>query len=584
MAKTTSDLLADRLIAWGVDTIFGFPGDGIDGFFNALRTHQDRLKFVQVRHEESAAFAASGYAKTTGRLGVCVATSGPGGIHMLNGLYDAAMDSQPVLAITGETLHDMIGTHYQQDVALNKLYDDVAVYSERVMGPNHVVNAVDEAIRRALSFRGVGHISIPKDIQTWTTDEEPRSADNVPGHSGDHWSALQPLPPLPEIQRAADVLNRAQRVVILAGQGAKRARVELEQVADILGGVIVKPLLGKEVVPDDSPFTTGGNGLLGTRPSYEAIKSCDAILIVGSTFPYETFYPDPKTVPGVQIDILASRLGLRFPAQVGLAGDSTAVLRAMIPLLQRKTDRGFLETAQKGVADWWRLMEERGTRTDLPMKPQVVSWELGKLLPDDTIVCADTGTVTTWIARQWKLRGNQKFIASGLLATMACGLPYAVGAAFGNPGRPIVAFCGDGGLTMLICELATIVKYKLPVKVVVIKNNVLGEIKWEQVVLGGDPQFGVELQPIDFAKVAEGFGLAGFNLERPQEARNVLQQFMAHPGPALVQCVTDPNEPPMPPHLDLEYAKNFAEAVLHGQHQPLNIAKHIVKDYAEQVV
>lgn len=584
MAKTTSDLLADRLIAWGVDTIFGLPGDGIDGFFNALRTRQDRLKFIQVRHEESAAFAACAYAKTTGRLGVCVATSGPGGIHLLNGLYDAAMDSQPVLAITGETFHDMIGTHYQQDVALNKLYDNVAAYSERIMGPNHVVNAVDEAIRRALTARSVGHISIPKDIQTWTTDDEPRSQDNVPHHSGDNWSGGQAMPPAADIQRAADLLNKAQRVVIFAGQGAKRARAELEQVAESLGAVIVKPLLGKEVVPDDSPYTTGGNGLLGTKPSWDAVQNCDAILIVGSTFPYESYYPDPTKVPGVQIDIIPSRIGLRYPVQVGLPGDATTVLRALLPLLQRKSDRGFLEQAQRGMEDWWKLMEERGTRTSVPMKPQVVSWELGKLLADNTIVCADTGTVTTWISRQWKLRGTQKFIASGLLATMACGLPYAVGAAVGNPGRPVLAFCGDGGLTMLIGELATIVKYNLPVKVVVIKNNELGEIRWEQMIMGGDPQFAVELQPIDFARVAEGFGLPGYTIERPEDARNVLQQALAHPGPALVQAVTDPNEPPMPPHVEIEYAKNFANAVLHGQGDVLSVGKHIARDYAQQVV
>ncbi|MGH7221627.1 MAG: thiamine pyrophosphate-binding protein, partial [Gemmataceae bacterium] len=480
MAKTVTDLLLERLIDWGVDTIFGFPGDGINGIFEGLRTHQEKLRFIQVRHEEAAAFAAVGYAKFTGRLGVCLATSGPGGIHLLNGLYDAKYDNQPVLALTGHTFHDLIGTHFQQDVDLDKVFMDVCVYNERIMGPNHVHNIVDEAVRMALARRGVAHLTIPKDIQEWTADEAPRSSMNIAQHSGDTFESASPLPASALLRQAADILNAGKKVAILAGRGALRARKEVLDAAERLGAPIVKPLLGKAVVPDDSPYTTGGIGLLGTAPSQDAMKDCDTLFIIGSNFPYVQFLPRPGQAKCVQIDLDAARMGLRYPVDVPLVGDCRRILENLLPLLQPKKDRTFLETAQKNMKEWNELMEERSNRKDKPMKPQVVAAKANKFLADDAIVISDCGTVTTWTSRYVKMRDKMLFSCTGMLATMGNGLPYSVGAAIAYPGRQIVCFAGDGGFTMLMCELATIVKYKLPVKIIIIKNNTLGQIKWEQ--------------------------------------------------------------------------------------------------------
>lgn len=580
----TSDLLVQRLIDWGVDTIFGLPGDGINGVFDALRTHREQIKFVQVRHEEAAAFAACAYAKFTGRPGVCIATSGPGGIHLLNGLYDAKMDGQPVIAITGHTFHDLIGQHQQQDVALDKLFDDVAVYSERVSGPHHVENVVDEAFRLALSRRGVAHVNLPKDVQLWEEDATKRSKRNVKGHSAVLFEATRSLPRRETLQAAADVINAGGKVAIMAGRGALGAREELERLAEAAAAPIIKPLLGKGVVPDDSPYTTGGIGLLGTTGSQKAIENCDTLVLVGTSMPYEAFYPKPGQARAVQIDVDPARIGLRYPVEVGLVGDAKATLAALLPLIEHKDDRGFLEDVQSEMRDWWQLMEERGTRTDTPMKPQVVSWELGKLLRDDAIVTGDSGTIATWISRQWKLRDDQMFSVSGNLATMACALPYAVGAQIAYPNRQVVAFVGDGGLTMLIGELATLVKYELPVKVVVIKNDTLGMIKWEQMILDGFPEYGVELQPIDFVKAAEAFGITGFRLEDPRQARGTIAAALEHDGPALVEAVVDPLEPPMPPMVTREQAIQFAKALVKGQPQRLEIATTAAGDLLRQVI
>src|SRR5665213_1613137 len=373
MATTVADLLIDRLIDWGVDTIFGFPGDGINGIFEALRTRQDKLRFIQVRHEEAAAFAACGYAKYTGRLGVCLATSGPGGIHLLNGLYDAKCDGQPVLAITGHTFHDLIGMHYQQDVDLDKLFMDVAAFNQRIMGPAHVHNVVDEAIKTALARRTVVHITISKDIQEWKVSDEHRSGVNVDKHSADLFAASHALPPQAALQRAADVLNAGSKVAILAGRGCLGARKEVLELAEKIGAPIIKPLLGKAVVPDDSEFTTGGIGLLGTAPSQDALSECDTLLIAGSGFPYMEFYPKPGQAKGIQIDIDPARIGLRFNVDIGLIGDCSAVLQALLPMIDRKKKRKFLEESQDRMKDWRKLMKERGTRNDMPMKPQVVT-------------------------------------------------------------------------------------------------------------------------------------------------------------------------------------------------------------------
>ena len=584
MAKTTADLLIERLIDWKVDTIFGFPGDGINGIFEALRTRQDQVKLIQVRHEEAAAFAACGYAKYTGRLGVCLATSGPGGVHLLNGLYDAKCDGQPVLAITGHTFHDLIGTRYQQDVDLDKLYMDVAAYNQRVMGLAHVINVVDEAIKTALARRTVAHLTIPKDIQEWTASDDHRSSANVPKHSADEFDAAYPLPSNALFQGAADLINKGSKVAILAGRGALRSRNEVLSLAEKVAAPIIKPLLGKAVVPDASPYTTGGIGLLGTAPSQEALKDCDTLIMVGTSFPYMEFYPKPGKAKVVQIDIDPSRIGQRHPANVGLVGDCRSVLSHLLPLIHQKNDRAFLEKAQKGMKKWSELMAERGTRTDMPMKPQVVTHELNKLLDNDAIVSSDSGTIATWSARYIEMRDQMQFSLSGTLATMANGLPYSIGAAVAYPGRQVVCVVGDGGFTMLMGEVATLVKYNLNVKVIIIKNDVLGEIKWEQMVMDGNPQFGVQLQPIDFAGFAKNCGAAGYTIEDPAQAASILREALAHPGPAVVQAVVDPNEPPMPGQVNLEQAVNFAAALAKGQRDGWKIIKTLMKDKIREVI
>lgn len=584
MSKTVAEMLIERLIDWGVDTIFGFPGDGINGVFEALRTNQEKLKFIQVRHEEAAAFAAVGYAKYTGRLGVCLATSGPGGIHLLNGLYDAKCDGQPVLAITGHTFHDLIGTHYQQDVDLDKLFMDVAAYNQRIMGPAHVYNVVDEAIKTALARRSVAHITIPKDIQDWTNSDAERSPANIPKHSAVLYAAAYPLPHRGSLQQAADIINRGSKVAILAGAGCLKAREEILQLAERVAGPIIKPLLGKAVVPDDSPYTTGGVGLLGTAPSQDALADCDTLIIAGSSFPYLEFYPKPGKAKTVQIDLDPARIGLRHPADVGLVGDCRAVLSALLSLVDQKEDRSFLEQAQKDMKDWKDLMKTRGTRTDMPMKPQVVTYHLNKLLDNNAIVSSDSGTIATWAARYIEMRDEMQFSLSGTLATMANSLPYSIGAAVAYPGRQVVCIVGDGGFTMLMGEVATLVKYKLPVKVIIIKNDVLGMIKWEQMVLEGNPQFGVQLQPIDFAAFARACGAGGFTIEKPEEVESVLREALAYDGPAVVQAAVDPNEPPLPGNITMKQALKFAEALLRGEKDRWEIIKTVVEDKIREVI
>ncbi|HVA23927.1 MAG TPA: thiamine pyrophosphate-dependent enzyme [Chloroflexota bacterium] len=582
--KTTADLLVERLIDWGIDTIFGFPGDGINGIFESLRTHQDKLRFIQVRHEEAAAFAAVGYAKYSGRLGVCLATSGPGGVHLLNGLYDAKCDGQAVLAITGHTFHDLIGTHYQQDVDLDRLFMDVAEYSERVMGPEHVINVLDEAIKTALTRHGVAHVTIPKDIQEWTAEDSERSKANIAGHSADLYAPDERTPSLAKLQEAADLINAGSKVAIMAGRGCLKAGGEVLQLAKLVGGPVIKPLLGKAVIPDGSQYTTGGIGLLGTAPSQDALKQCDVLIIAGAGMPYMEFYPKAGAAKCVQIDYDSERIGLRYAADVGLVGDCGSVLRALLPLIQHKADRGFLEKAQDGMKHWNKLMEMRGTKMDTPMKPQVVTHQLNKLLNDDAIVSSDSGTIATWSARYIEMRGTMQFSLSGSLATMANGLPYSIGASAAFPGRQVVCIVGDGGFTMLMGEVATLVKYKMPVKVIVIKNNTLGQIKWEQLVQAGTPEFGVDLQPIDFAAHARACGAAGYCVEDPAEIEAVLRAALAEPGPAVVECVVDPNEPPMPGHITVEMAKTFAEALAKGEEHRWDIIKTVIADKIREVV
>jgi pyruvate dehydrogenase (quinone)/pyruvate oxidase len=584
MARSAAEILVDTIHAWGVEVVFGIPGDGINGIMEALRKRQDKIRFVQARHEEAAAFMACGYAKWTGKLGCCLATSGPGGIHLLNGLYDAKLDGAPVLAITGLQYHDLVHTYTQQDVELDKLFIDVAKYNARIMSAAHTENVVALACRTALAYRGVAHVTVPVDIQEQTIKEDAPSKRNVLHHVADLMAEGAHMPGEGPLRAAADILNAGKRVCILAGRGALGAARELEEVAALLGAPVATALLGKGALPDDSPYATGGVGLLGTKPSQEVLESCDTLLIVGSSFPYIEFYPKPGKARAVQIDLDPQRIGLRYPVEAALVGDSIRVLRALAPLLQPKQDRSFLEKAQAEVEEWAALMLERGTRRDMPMKPQVVAHELAHCLAEDAIIATDSGTITSWVARYVPVRGRRMFSCSGNLATMACGLPYAIAAAIAHPGRQVVAFVGDGGFTMLMGELATCVKYGLDVKVVIVKNNSLGQIKWEQMVFLGNPEYGCELHPIDFAAFARACGATGYTIEDPALCGDVLRTALATPGPVVVEAVVDPNEPPMPPKATLAQAAKLGEALLRGTPNRAKIAWTIASDTVRELV
>jgi pyruvate dehydrogenase (quinone) len=585
MAKTAADVMIECLMDWGVDTIFGLPGDGINGIMEALRTHQDKVRFIQVRHEEAAAFMACGYAKYTGKLGVCLATSGPGGIHLLNGLYDAKLDGQPVLAITGLPYHDLNDTQTQQDVALDRLCMDVAAYTTRVMGPAHVENVVDLACRTALSYRKVAHIAFPVDFQEMKADKF-SSKRNVKDHTSDVRARSARLPDEADLRRAAEILNQGRKTAILVGQGALNATDALEQTADKLAAPVIKALLGKAAVPDDSPFTTGGIGLLGTRPSQEALESCDSLLIVGSSFPYIEFMPKPGQARSVQIDLDPIKIGLRYDVEAGLIGDSRRCLEALLPLLERKKNCSFLEKAQKGMKEWDELMMKRATNMEKPMKPQVIAHELGKRLRNDAIVSSDSGTITTWWARHIPARRGQKYSCSGTLATMACGLPYTNAAQLAYPNRQCVAFIGDGGFSMLMAELVTAVKYKLPIIAVIIKNNTLGQIKWEQMVFLGNPEYGVDLQPIDFVKFAEACGAQGFRIDDPKTCGSILDHALSGniAGPVVIEAVVDPFEAPMPAKVTLDQATKFAKSLVRGEPNRDKIVATQISDKVRELV
>lgn len=582
MAMTAGDILVENLIEWGVEVIFGIPGDGINGVIEALRKRQDQIRFIQVRHEEAAAFAACGYAKFTGKIGVCLSTSGPGGIHLLNGLYDAKLDGQPVLAITGMQFHDLVNTFTQQDVELDKLFENVAVYNNRIMGVAHVENVVNLAIRAALTKRGVAHITIPVDIQSTTTQN--RTERNVKHHVAKALDINSVVPDQQQMLKAAEILMSGKKTVMLVGRGALGATDELEQVAELLGAPIIKALLGKAAVPDNSPYTTGGIGLLGTLPSQKAMEECDTLLIVGSTFPYIEFMPKPGQARAVQIDIDPVRMGLRYPVELGLVGNSKSTLRTLIPLLKRKDDRAFLHLAQKRMHEWKELLYERETRSDVPMKPQVIAGEIGKHLNDDAIVTSDSGTITTWWARHIPAKRGQMYSLSGNLASMGNGFPYAIAAQVAYPDRQVVAFIGDGGFSMMMAELATCVKYKLPIKIIVIKNNMLGQIKWEQLVFLGNPEYACDLQPINFAKLAEAFGVTGISVDDPKDCSSVVIQALSAPGPILIEATVDPYEPPMPAKVTLKQALKFSEALARGEPNRAEIAITVLSDKVRELI
>ncbi|HTQ80338.1 MAG TPA: thiamine pyrophosphate-dependent enzyme [Thermoanaerobaculia bacterium] len=585
MAKTAADILVETLMDWGVDIVFGLPGDGINGIMEALRKRQDKIRFLQVRHEEAAAFMACAYAKYTGRLGVCLATSGPGGIHLLNGLYDAKLDGQPVLAITGHHYHDLIDTYQQQDVDLDRLFADVTVYNTRVMGPLHVENVANLACRAALSRRGVAHLNFPLDLQEQEVKESgKRSRDNVSHHTASVPTHSTRLPEIEDLRRAADLLNAGERIVILAGQGALDAGRELEELASRLQAPIVKALLGKAAVPDDSPYTTGGIGLLGTRPSQEALEACDTLLLVGTSFPYIEFLPKPGQAKGIQIDLDPVRIGLRYPVEVGLNGDAKSTLRELLALVEEKRDGEFLAQAQAGMEVWREHLTQQAARMDKPMKPQVVAWELGRRLAPDAIVSADSGTNTTWFARLIPVRRGQLHSVSGNLASMACGLPYTIAAQIAYPDRQCVGFVGDGGFSMLMAEFATAVKYALPIKIVVVKNDTLGQIKWEQMVFLGNPEYGCDLHPIDFVAFAKACGGEGFRIDDPAQCGTILDQALAIPGPVLIEAVVDPLEAPMPARVDAKQAAKLGKALLRGERDGGKIAATLLVDRVRELV
>jgi pyruvate dehydrogenase (quinone) len=583
MASTASDLFVERLMDWGVDTVFGLPGDGINGFMEALRTRHDTLRYVHVRHEEVGAMAAVGYARLTGKLGVCFATSGPGAIHLANGLLDARLEGVPLLAITGMTYHDLIGTHYLQDYDTDYLFSNLAAYNQRIMSPEHIHNVLDLACRTALSQRAPVHIAFPIDYQSADAEDLMRYKRNVPGHTTTAYQTPVRTPPDTELRRAADVLRGKAKPAILAGQGARGARTELEALAEALGAPIAKASLGKDAVPDDSPYVTGGIGVLGTRPTQEAMEGCDALVIVGSSMPYIEFLPAPGQAVCVQIDDRPERIGLRYPADVGLVGDAKATLRALLPHLERNEDREFLEDAQQRTREWWELMEQRGTRTETPMKPQVVAWELSKALADDAIVCGDSGQVTYW-ATQMMLRGAQKFVYSGTNCSMAAALPYAIGAQTAYPDRQVVAITGDGSLTMQMGDLATLMQEQLPVKLIVFKNNSLGLIKWEQMIFLGNPEYGVDFAPVDFVKIAEGCGATAFHVEDPEDCGETLRRALATPGPVVVEAVVDPNEPPLPAKITPEQAKLMYDALRRGEESRKRIGLTIGRSLLEEAM
>lgn len=582
--KTAADVLVETLIEWGVEVIFGLPGDGINGIMESLRLQKDKIRFVQVRHEEAAAFMACGYAKYTGKLGACLGTSGPGGIHLLNGLYDAKLDGQPVIAITGHHFHDLIDTHSQQDVDLDRVFMDVAVYNARVMGPEHVSNVAHLACRTALCRRGVAHINFPVDTQSMPVKKGHRSERNIEGHNLEVFARRAALPAEDDLKQAAAILNAGHKIAILAGRGALNATDELIAIADKLGAPIIKALLGKACVPDDSPFTTGGIGLLGTKPSQEALENCDTLLMIGTSFPYLEFLPKPGQARGVQIDIDPTRIGLRYPIEAGLAGDCKRTLHELLPMLRQNGNRQFLKEAQRGMRDWWELMEERATRPDKPMKPQVVAWEIGKHLRDDAIVSCDSGTIATWFARQMKVRRGQMYSLSGTLATMANGLPYCIASQIAYPERQCIAFVGDGGFSMLMAEFATAVKYKLPIKVFIVKNNSLGQIKWEQMVMLGNPEFGCDLHPIDFAAFARACGGIGLTVTEPSACGSIVQEALAANGPVLVECVVDANEPPLPAKIKAKQALHFAESLARGEPKRMEIVTTVLEDKVKEMV
>jgi pyruvate dehydrogenase (quinone) len=543
----TSDILIESLVAWGATHVFGIVGDGINSIIEALRKRQDRITFVAVRHEESAAFMATSYAKHTGRLGVCLATTGPGAAHAVNGLYDAASDNAPVLVITGSTFHDLAGLHFMQGLNTVKLMEDVALFNEQVSGPANALLVVNRACRAALAGRGVAHLTIAKDVQAMKLAADKPSMENHGGRTSSAWLPPRGTPPVEQLRAAADVLNAGERVAILAGAGCLGARTELRRVAEMLGAPVAKAYLGKAILPDADPLTTGGVGHLGTAPSSWSMHNCDTVLILGTMMPWIDYYPRPGQARGVQIDIKADHIGIKYPVEIGLVGDMQTTLAALLPLLRSKAQRAFLTEAQARMVDWNGLLDRvASTQKGSRLRPQTACRMLGELAPANTIFSLDTGANTHFAARMIVLREGQAWSGSGTMASMASGLPYAVGASFAFPERPQIAVVGDGGLAMLMAELSTAVKYRRNVKVMVLNNDTLGEVKFEQRTLG-NPEFGCDIGHIDFANIARAVGAQGFDVRSLDTLRPAMQAWLAAPGVAVLDVQVDPEEEPKEP-------------------------------------
>ena len=550
LSQTTADLLADKLVEWGVSVVFGLPGDKIGYILDAIRRREDRIQFVLVHHEEGAAFMASGYAKYTGKLGVCISTAGPGAVHLLNGLYDAKFDGAPVLAITGAPPRALLGTRFTQGVDTISLFDDVTngVYNEQITGPSHLLSVIDVARRAALARRGVAHLSFPADVQlkSLVGDDESLGVDVQHGAAAG-WNPHIEFPPPDAVRAAADLLNAGRRTALLVGQGALGATTEVEAIADRCGAPVVKAFLGKTVIADTSPYSTGGIGEFGTTASSAAMEACDTLLIAGSTMPWLHYYPKPGQARIVQIDRDPTRVGLRVAVDVPIVGDVRRTLTELLPLLETQADRSFLSQIQGRMAEWNQAMQRIETSTKMPLQPQVVARQVSELLAPDALVACDCGSNTFFAARHISMVPTQKLAVGGNLSTMACGLPFVIAAQFAFPNRQCVAFVGDGGFTMLMGEFATAAKYKLPIKVVVLKNNHYSRIVSENNALG-IPPFATELQPIDFVRVAEACGGVGFACARPEEVGPALAAaWRISDRPALVEATIDNDADVSPP-------------------------------------
>ncbi|WP_433866056.1 thiamine pyrophosphate-requiring protein [Ralstonia wenshanensis] len=587
MQATVCDFLVARLYDWGVRRIFGYPGDGINGMFGALQRAGGKIEFVQVRHEEMAAFMASAHAKFTGELGVCMATSGPGATHLITGLYDARLDHMPVLAITGQQARTAVGGHYQQEVDLAAMFRDVAgAFVHQASMPAQVRHLLDRAVRIAIGQRRVTALVLPNDLQEMPYAEPPRAHGTV--HSGVGYSAPSVIPQAADLERAADILNSGRRVAMLVGAGALGASAEVAAVAETLGAGVAKALLGKAVLPDELPYVTGAIGLLGTEPSWELMNHCDTLLMVGSGFPYAEFLPKEGQARGVQIDLDPGMLGLRYPMEVNLVGDSAQTLRALLPLLQHKTDRYWPDRIARWNQSWWKTLEERALQPAYPVNPQRVLWELSPKLPDNVIVTSDSGTCANWYARDLKFKPGMMGSLSGGLASMGAAVPYAIAAKFAYPDRPVIALVGDGAMQMNnMAELITVSKYwkrwKSPKWICMVLNNQdLNEVTWEQRVMEGDPKFPAsqDIPDVPYHRFAELIGLKGIYVDNPDQLAGAWDEALDADRPVVLEVKTDPDVPPLPPHVTLQQARNFATALAYGDPD----ASGVLRGTARQVL